>query len=194
MKKIQDLIEQIGDLEKVLSLEIQKKQEEFFYKIQGKKVKFDKATRRYHKTLVTSIHTYLFNTRLLNLLVTPVIWSCIIPAFFMDLVITVYQTICFPVYKIPKVRRDHYIVIDRYSLSYLNAIEKVNCLFCGYFTGLIAYVQEIAARTEQYWCPIKHARRIGNIHSRYKKYFEYGDADDYRKGFKKLRRDFEDLK
>ncbi|RJQ54868.1 MAG: hypothetical protein C4526_04785 [Nitrospiraceae bacterium] len=194
MRKIPDIIEQIRNLENILSLEIQKKEEEFFYKIHGKKVRFEKATKQYHKTLVGGIHTYLFNASLLNILTAPVIWFCLLPSVFLDLTVTVYQAICFPVYKIPKVRRDDYIVIDRHALNYLNAMEKLNCVYCGYVNGLIAYVQEIAARTEQYWCPIKHARKIGNIHSRYNKFLEYGDGNEYRKKIESLRRDFDDLK
>lgn len=76
--------------------------------------------------------------------------------------------ICFPVDGIPKVKRDQYVIFDRQSLRYLNVIEKLNCTYCSYFNGLIVYVQEIAARTEQYWCPIKHARRIVAMRSRYK--------------------------
>ena len=53
MKKLQELIEQIKALEKELYEELQKKQEEFFYKIQGKKVRFERAVRRHHKTLAT---------------------------------------------------------------------------------------------------------------------------------------------
>jgi hypothetical protein len=194
MKDIPDIIEQIKNLEKILSLEIQKKEEEFFYKIHGKKVSFEEATKQYHKTLVSGIHTYLLNASLLNILTAPVIWFCLVPSVFLDIIVTIYQVICFPVYKIPKVRRDDYIVIDRYALNYLNAMEKLNCVYCGYVNGLIAYVQEIAARTEQYWCPIKHARKIGSIHSRYNKFFEYGDGNEYRKKIETIRRDFEDLK
>ena len=194
MKNIQDIMEQINNLQKRLSLEIQKKEEEFFYKIHGKKVEFEGATKRYHETLVTRIYTYIFNAAWLNILTAPVIWFCLVPAIFLDLVAAVYQAICFPVYKIPKVKRNDYIVIDRHALNYLNAIEKLNCVYCGYFNGLIAYVQEIAARTEQYWCPIKHARRIGTIHSRYKKFLEYGDGNEYRNKIEEIRRDFEDLK
>ncbi len=194
MKNIPDLIEQIKNLEKILSLEIQKKEEEFFYKIHGKKVRFEESTKRYHKTLVSGIHTYLLNASFLNILTAPVIWFCLVPSVLLDLTVTIYQVICFPVYKIPKVRRDDYIVIDRYALNYLNAMEKLNCVYCGYVNGLIAYVQEIAARTEQYWCPIKHARKIGSIHSRYNKFFEYGDGNEYRKKIETIRRDFEDLK
>ena len=193
MKNIHDIIEQIKDLEKILALEIQKKEEQFFYKIHGEKILFEEATKRYHKTLVTKIHTYIFNAGFLNILTVPVIWFCLVPALFMDLVTTIYQGICFPVYKIPKVLRSDYIVIDRHALKYLNAIEKLNCVYCGYFNGLIAYIQEIAARTEQYWCPIKHARKIKTIHSRYKKFLDYGDAVNYREKIEGIRKDFSDI-
>ncbi|GBE31198.1 hypothetical protein BMS3Bbin05_00095 [bacterium BMS3Bbin05] len=194
MQKIQDLIEEIKNLEKRLSLEIQKKEEEFFYEIHGKKVTFEEKVREYHKTLATRIYTYILNAAWLNIITVPVIWFGVVAAVFLDLVVTIYQFICFPVYRIPKVQRNDYIVMDRHALKYLNAIEKLNCVYCGYFNGLIAYVQEIAARTEQYWCPIKHARKISSIHSRYRKFLEYGDGDEYRNRIEKIRKDFDDLK
>lgn len=193
MNKLQDIIEEIQRLQKELLLEIQKKEDEFFYKIKGKKVCFEAETRKYHKALATKIHTYLFNVSFLNILTTPIIWFCIIPAVFMDLVISIYQLTCFKVYYIPKVKRSDYILIDRHSLSYLNPIEKFNYVYCWYFNGLIAYVQEIAARTEQYWCPIKHARKLGSIHNRYHKFLEYGDCEEYQKKLEEIRRDFSDL-
>ena len=57
----------------------------------------------------------------------------------------------------------------------------------------MAYIQEIAARTEQFWCPIKHARKINHINSRYKYFLEYGDGDNYKDKIEKIRRDFTDL-
>lgn len=194
MNTIQDLIEQIKILEKRLTIEIQRKEAEFYYKIHGRKVYFEAATRQYHKTLVTHIHTYLREAEFLNIITAPVIWFCLLPAVFLDVMVTVYQAICFPVYKIPKVKRSEYIVIDRHALKYLNLIERANCTYCGYFNGLIAYVQEIAARTEQYWCPIKHARKIASIHSRYPKFVDFGDAEGFRKRIDEIRADFEDLK
>ncbi|MBW2467572.1 MAG: hypothetical protein JRF02_09755 [Deltaproteobacteria bacterium] len=193
MHKIQEIIEQITRLEKELALEIQKKEAEFYYHIKGKKVYFEETTRKYHKTILVSIHKYLWNASMLNILTVPVIWLCLVPGVFLDLAASVYQLICFQVYKIPKVKRRDYIIIDRHALEYLNAIEKLNCVYCGYFNGLIAYVQEIAARTEQYWCPIKHARKIRTLHSRYNMFFDYGDATTYRKNIEKVRRDFSKL-
>ena len=122
------------------------------------------------------------------------IWLCLLPAIFMDLVVTFYQALCFPVYGIPKVRRGDHIVIDRQYLVYLNVIERLNCCYCAYFTGVVSYAEEVAARTEQYWCPIKHARKMKSAHSRYRRFLNYGDAKAYRKEMEKLRRDFNDLR
>jgi len=78
--------------------------------------------------------------------------------------------------------------LDRQKLSYLNAIEKVGCTFCSYGNGLIAYVREVSARTEEYWCPIKHARAIPTPHARYHEFFDYGDGERYRSELMTLRR------
>ena len=112
----------------------------------------------------------------------------------MDFWATAYQFICFPAYGIPKVRRGDYIILDRHKLRYLNSIERLNCAYCGYVNGAIAYVQEIVGRTEQHWCPIKHAVRLKMMHSRYRFFLDYGDAEQYRKRIEEVRRDFEDLK
>lgn len=74
--------------------------------------------------------------------------------------IAAYQAICFPFYSITRVRWPDYIVLDRHHLGYLNSIEKLNCLWCGYANGLVGHIREIVARTQQYWCPIKHAHKL----------------------------------
>jgi hypothetical protein len=193
MKKLQNIIEEIKKLEKQLEAEFQKKEDEYFYRIKGKRVYFEEETRKYHKTLAIKIHTYLSNASFSNILTAPVIWFCLIPALFLDLVTSAYQFICFRIYHIPHVKRADYIVIDRQHLNYLNPIEKLNCVYCGYFNGLLGFVQEIAARTEQYWCPVKHARKTGSIHSRYHKFLEYGDPRQYQARLEEMRRDFRDL-
>ncbi|MDD3816160.1 MAG: hypothetical protein PHZ02_16120 [Desulfocapsaceae bacterium] len=191
--KLQSLIEAIKKLEQELAEEIQKKEAEFSYRIQGKKILFDREVKRRHKLIATRVSRYLKESDFLNILTAPFIWSCLFPALLLDLFVSLFQAVCFPIYNIPKVKRSRYIVIDRHSLSYLNGIEKLNCVYCGYFNGLIAYIHEIAGRTEQYWCPIKHARRTSGFHSRYSKFLEYGDAEGYRQELDKIRQAFEDI-
>lgn len=91
--------------------------------------------------------------------------------------------------RIGRVRRADDIVFDRHCLGYLNEIQKLNCLYCGYGNGLIALVREVAGRTEQYWCPIKHARRIQGAPDRYARFLDYGDAAAFQARFQELRDD-----
>lgn len=143
---------------------------------------------------MTRITRYLYEAKPLSILTAPVIWSCVVPAVFLDVVVSFYQFVCFPVYGIPKVHRQDYILMDRHRLRYLNSIEKLNCFYCAYVNGLIAYVQEIAGRTEQHWCPIKHAMRMKSMHSRYQYFIDFGDAEQYRKRIDEVSKAFDDLK
>jgi len=77
------------------------------------------------------------------------------------------------------------------ELPYLNVIEKFNCFYCSYANGLASYVREIGARTEQYWCPIKHARRIRDAHTHYNRFFAFGDAESFARGLERLRKELE---
>lgn len=135
---------------------------------------------------------YLRGTRFTVLLTAPIIYAGWPVFALLDGFVSLYQALCFPVYRIPKVRRTDYLVFDRTDLPYLNAIEKFNCFYCSYGNGVIAYAREIAARTEQYWCPIKHARRLYGAHDRYPAFFEHGDAEAFRQGLERLRRQYDD--
>jgi len=135
---------------------------------------------------------YLRGTRFTVLLTAPIIYAGWPVFALLDAFVSLYQALCFPVYRIPKVRRADYLVFDRTDLPYLNAIEKFNCFYCSYGNGVIAYAREIAARTEQYWCPIKHARRLYGAHDRYPAFFEHGDAEAFRQGLERLRRQYDE--
>jgi len=78
------------------------------------------------------------------------------------------------------VPRGDFIAIDRHHLQYLNGLQKLNCVYCGYCNGVISWVREVAGRTEAYWCPIKHARRTTGPHGHYAGFSDYGDADAFR--------------
>jgi len=131
--------------------------------------------------------TYIREGNPRYVLSAPIIYSMIVPALIMDACVTVYQATCFPLYGIPKVERGEYIVFDRHRLAYLNALQKLNCLYCAYFNGLIAYVREIASKTEQFWCPIRHARRLRGVHRRYWHFLRYGDGKDLKNRWLELR-------
>jgi hypothetical protein len=190
-QNISNLLGKIRELENELEDELAKKRDELRFSIHDRKVRFEREIIREHRKLKTSLLAYLAEAELKHILIAPIIYSLIFPFLLLDLFVTCYQAICFPVYGIPKVRRREYIVFDRHHLAYLNLIEKFNCAYCSYGNGLIAYVGEIAGRTEQYWCPIKHASRVLGGHSRYSRFLDYGDAHSYHDSLGKLRGDFE---
>jgi hypothetical protein len=165
-----------------------------FYELRNGEIWFSEEIKREHRRLKTSLVRYVLHSRLLAFVTSPFIYALIVQFALLDLFVSVYQAVCFPVYGIPKARRRDYIAIDRNRLRYLNALEGLNCMYCSYGNGVLAYTVEIAGRTEQHWCPIKHARRIQNAHDRYTNFLPYGDATAYREEIEKVRNDFKDLK
>jgi hypothetical protein len=160
--------------------EVDEQQRRWRYQVHRGRVWFDDEVRRAHRRLKQSIPAYIRDGSIRSLLTAPVIYSLIIPLAVLDVWVSSYQWICFPIYGIARVRRRPYFAVDRRNLAYLNSIEKLGCTFCSYANGLIAFTREVAARTEQYWCPIKHARAISTPHVRYHLFFDYGDAESYR--------------
>ncbi len=187
---IEELLQRIRALEDELEEEYRQQRDERAQKKAELAEEFARQQRRYK----TGLFRFLIRSRFLVILTAPVIYACWVPFLLLDLFVSVYQAICFPIYRIPRVRRSDYIVFDRADLPYLNAIEKFNCFYCSYGNGVAAYTREIAARTEQYWCPIKHARRIKAAHERYPKFFDYGDAEAFQQGLNRLRRQYDDVK
>jgi hypothetical protein len=192
-ERLDALLGKMRLLEQELALDAKKGEAEFCYKIHERTVHFTDDARARHRKLRLSLRHYLVNSRFLVLASAPMIWLCAVPILLTDVVGSLYQAICFPIYGIPRVRRSDYLAFDRHRLTYLNFIEKLNCEYCAYVNGILAYFTEIAARTEQHWCPIKHAGCAKCAHSRYKKFVDFGDAEQYRLHVEEIRRSFEDI-
>ncbi len=177
--KIRQLLDQMSALEDELRTALHEREEPIFFKIEGKRIEFERSIKQAHRRLKVGFFRWLVTNRPQNLITGPIIYSMIIPMAILDLFVSFYQATCFPIYGIAKVRRADYIVMDRQHLEYLNFIEKFHCTYCAYGSGLIAYICEIVARTEQYFCPIKHARKVLGTHARYARFLDYGEAADY---------------
>ena len=177
--RIQQLLNQITVLEDELRTVLSQQQSSLFFQIKGKRVEFEKSIKQTHRKLKKNFFRWLVTDRPQNLITGPIIYSMIIPLLVTDLFITFYQLTCFPIYGIKKVRRADYIIFDRHNLQYLNFIEKFHCTYCAYGSGMIAYISEIVARTEQYFCPIKHARKILGTHARYALFLDFDAAQNY---------------
>lgn len=185
---VEDIVERIHETEAALVREVDAQRRRWHYRVHHGRVWFGQEVRRAHRQLKQSIPSFIRHGSLLSLLTAPFLYSLLLPLALLDLWVTVYQWVCFPIYGISRVPRRAYFAIDRHQLAYLNGIEKMNCTFCSYANGVIAYVREVAARTEQYWCPIKHARAVHAPHARYRLFFDYGDAEGYRRHLGALRK------
>ena len=177
--RIQQLLNQLTALEDELRTALSEQQSSLFFQIKGKRVEFEKSLKQTHRKLKKNFFRWLVTDRPQNLITGPIIYSMIIPLLVTDLFITFYQLTCFPIYGIKKVRRADYIILDRHNLQYLNFIEKFHCTYCAYGSGMIAYISEIVARTEQYFCPIKHAKKILGTHARYALFLDFDAAQNY---------------
>ncbi len=185
--EITQLAASIRALERQLETALAKRRIELNYKVHDGVVQFEQVVIERHRLLKARLLKYVFGARPAMILSAPAIYALIIPFLLLDLFVMVYQIVCFPVYGIPRVRRSDYLAFDRGQLAFLNAIEKLNCAYCSYANGVLAYVREVASRTEEYWCPIKHARRVLGVHARYGSFVDYGDGDAYRHDLERLR-------
>lgn len=188
---IDELLDRMHVLREELEAEFDRKREEIRFVLEDKRAHFAQEVAQRHLLYKIGLLRYLRSATWATILTAPIVYSGFIVFMLMDLFLSIYQWICFPVWGIPRIRRSDYLVFDRGDLAYLNAIERFNCFYCSYGNGVAAYLREIAARTEQYWCPIKHARRLLGVHDRYPHFFEFGDADSYRQGLERLRHQYE---
>lgn len=188
--RINELLARIKELQAEIEADLAARQAEFMFTLEDRKVRFERIMLERHRRFRAGLFQYLAQARLRNVVSAPIIYAMFFPLLLVDLAVTFYQHTCFRLYGIPRVRRADFMLYDRNQLAYLNLIEKINCSYCAYGNGLAAYIREIIARTEQYWCPIKHAQRMLEAHSRYERFADYGDAEAFRKEIESLRRDF----
>jgi hypothetical protein len=185
--EISHLSGSIRALERQLEVALARRRVELNYEVHDGIVHFEQLVIAKHRLLKARLLSYILGARPAMILTAPVIYALFIPVLLLDLFVAIYQTVCFPVYGIPRVRRRDYLAFDREHLAYLNVVEKLNCAYCAYANGVFAYVREVGSRTEQFWCPIKHARRVLGTHTRYGSFVDYGDADAYRHDLERLR-------
>lgn len=191
--KIEELFVRIRLAEEEIEQEIQRRRAELHADFQNRRIRFDREVLEQQRRFKLGLFNYLRHAEWRHVLTAPLIYAVFFPLLAVDLAVTLYQFVCFPLYGIPRVRRRDYLIFDRTHLAYLNALEKLNCAYCSYGNGLASYLKEVVARTEQYWCPIKHARRILHAHPYYAGFADYGDAEAYRRELQALRRQLAEL-
>lgn len=184
MSRFDELRARLWELEQELETEAERLRVEFAERLAAG----GDRLRASQKALRQRLWPYLRDARPAHLLTAPVIYGLIVPLAALDLALTVFQHVCFRAWGIDRVRRRPFFAYDRHRLDYLNIIEKLNCNYCAYANGLIAYAREVAGRTEQYWCPVRHAARVNAPHRQYRQFVPYGDGEAYQRELPILRR------
>ena len=184
---ISELLARIQHMESEIELEMKLRRAELKADFDETRVRFEREVLEQQRRFKTGAIAYLLTANWLSVLTAPVIYALLFPILLLDLCITIYQHICFRAYGLARVRRGDYFVYDRTHLAYLNLIEKINCAYCSYGNGVMAYGREVVARTEQYWCPIKHARKIMGAHPYYTGFVDFGNAQSYKEELENMR-------
>ena len=185
--KIREILEEIEEMKVKLAEEIDKQESHIKYEIQDGYVRFEKEVLAKQRENMKNLLSWFREVPFLHLLSSPLIYAMIIPAVLFDIILFMYQQIIFRIYKFEFIKRSDYMLFDHHYLGYLNPIEKLNCLYCSYFNGLMLYASAIAGRTELYFCPIKHAKKVISQHAYYDEFLSYGDEEEYQKKMEELR-------
>ena len=189
--KIREIVEEIEAMKLKLAEEIAKQEGHIRYEIHDGYVKFENEILAKQKENMKNLITWFREVPFIHFLAAPIIYAMIIPSMLFDLTIFIYQQVVFRIFKFKFIKRSDYIIFDHQYLGYLNPIEKVNCLYCSYVNGLMQYASAIAGRTELYFCPIKHAKKVAHEHNYYDAFLSYGDGEDYQDKLKALREELE---
>lgn len=181
--KINSILSEIDKKKDELKLEYNNLMEKYGFTLKWGKIVFNtnviNHNKKYRKSLIDSI----FSAKIREIFSIPFIYSMIIPALFLDLMLFIYQQSAFRLYWIPLVKKEDYVIYDREKLHYLNIIQKINCMYCTYVNWLFSYAVEIWWRTERYWCPIKHAKKAVWSHNWEKYFADYWDPEWFREVF-----------
>ena len=182
--KISQILSDISIKKEELIKEYELLKEKYGFNIVKWKIVFKSDVALKNKKSKTGTLNYIISAQIRHIISASFIYMMVVPAAFLDFFLFVYQNICFRLYDIPLVKRSDYIVYDRKQLDYLNSIQKFNCIYCSYVNWLFSFATEVWWRTEKYWCPIKHARKMKWWHDWQEHFADYGDIEWFKEVFK----------
>ena len=140
--RMKELASEIVRLQTELDREIERRRRELGWSMKERLVRFEEGIVTQQRQFRVGVSDFIRRASPATIATAPIVYSMIVPLALLDLWATIFQAVCFRVYRIPKVRRSDYIARDRSRLAYLNWIEALNCAYCSYGNGVITYVLE----------------------------------------------------
>ena len=184
--KINIILSDIDKKKEELKVEYTKLMDKYGFTFSWGKIVFNSEKVKENKRLKKPLLETIFTAQIREIISIPFIYMMYFPALLLDFMLFIYQHVAFRLYKIPIVKRSEFIIYDRAQLDYLNIVQKINCIYCSYFNWLMSYAVEIWWRTERYWCPIKHAKKMKWWHDWQKHFSDYWDPDGFKDTFCKI--------
>jgi len=123
-KNVTDILARIKQLEEDLESELQRRRNALQADFENRRVHFEAAILEQQRRFKMGLWHYLMDAELRHLACVPFIYGLIFPMLLLDAALTLYQWVCFPLFRIQKVRRHECWVYDRSHLAYLNALEN----------------------------------------------------------------------
>lgn len=129
------------------------------------------TTINQNQAMVLAPDKKLHSNRILLPFATIVIYTMILPVVILDIAITVYQTVYFSIMGIPKIKKKEYIRMERWDLKKLTLWQKINCVYCEYANGVLAWAKAVGNQTEVYSCAIRHRHALKE-HEHERKFYD----------------------
>ena len=95
---IEALQNRIRLLEDQIESEVQRRRESLHADFENTRIRFEREVIAAQKRFKAGLLSYVWHSSLLTILTAPIIYAGIVPLLLMDLFVTVYQAVCFPVY------------------------------------------------------------------------------------------------
>ena len=109
---IGEFMARIRELEQRIEQEAQERRQQWQADFESRKVRFEAEVLAQQKRFRMGLMRYVLSADWRSVLSVPFIYPVIVPLLLLDVSVTVYQWVCFPLYRIPRVKRSHYFVFD----------------------------------------------------------------------------------
>ena len=99
----------------------------------------------------------------------------------LDLMLSCYHLLAYPLMGLEKVKKKQYFQLDRHKLAYLRRRERIYAIYTAYANGLFRFAKKLASDSEWYWCGIKHQKVPGYLPDKDQdRFMDFGDKGSYR--------------
>jgi len=107
--QINEFLDRIRQLEVDIEQEVQRRRQQFQADFDQRKVKFEHEVLNQQRRFKQGVVNYLLTSDWRHLLTMPLIYPVLLPMLLLDVMVSLYQWVCFPLYSMPRVKRSDFL-------------------------------------------------------------------------------------